>query len=209
VPELLRWLLGQLVGAPPEQVVLGNSTSYGLHLIANGLDWRDGDEVLVLEGDYPATVLPWRRLERRGFETRALRATGPTLSAEELAAAISERTRLLAVTWVDSFTGSALDLDAFGAVCTRAGVLLVVNASQALGARHLDVDRAIFEAQAEHRVDLLRLVEAAGDPHDPDRVDVGHSFPPIALSIRSQAAVHATPRTEMPMRHERLALVTK
>jgi cysteine desulfurase / selenocysteine lyase len=43
------------------------------------------------------------------------------------------------VTWVDSFTGRALDLDGLGAVCRRAGVLLVVNASQALGARPLDV----------------------------------------------------------------------
>jgi selenocysteine lyase/cysteine desulfurase len=146
VPERLRELLGQLVGAPPDQVVLGNSTSYGLHLIANGLDWREGDEVLVIEGDYPATVLPWRRLERRGVETRALRATGPTLSADELAAAIGQRTRLLAVTWVDSFTGSALDLDALAAVCARAGVLLVVNASQALGARHLDVVRTHVDA---------------------------------------------------------------
>ena len=38
-----------------EQIVLGNSTSHGLHLIANGLPWTARDEVLVIEGDYPAT----------------------------------------------------------------------------------------------------------------------------------------------------------
>jgi cysteine desulfurase / selenocysteine lyase len=141
VPELLRGLLARLVGASPEQIVLGNSTSYGLHLIANGLSWRDGDEVLVVARDYPATVLPWRLLERRGVKTRALDPAGPMLSADELTAGIGERTRLVAVTWVDSFTGSALDLDAIGAVCERAGVPLVVNASQALGARPLDVAR--------------------------------------------------------------------
>jgi cysteine desulfurase/selenocysteine lyase len=62
VPERLRGMLAELVGGSPEQIVLGNSTSYGLHLIANGLDWHDGDEVLTIDGDYPATVLPWRRL---------------------------------------------------------------------------------------------------------------------------------------------------
>jgi cysteine desulfurase/selenocysteine lyase len=59
VPERLRALLGRLVGSPAGQIVIGNSTSHGLHLIANGLPWAEGDEVMVIEGDYPATVLPW------------------------------------------------------------------------------------------------------------------------------------------------------
>ena len=139
VPERLRALLGELVGSPAEQIVLGNSTSHGLHLIANGLPWADGDEVLVIEGDYPATVLPWQRLADQGVRVRPLRPAAGPLTAGELAGAIGPRTRLVAVTWVDSFTGRALDLQALGAACRRAGVLLVVNASQALGARPVDV----------------------------------------------------------------------
>ncbi len=126
--------------------MLGNSTSYGLHLVANGMDWRDGDEVSVIEGDYPATILPWQRLARLGVRVRSLRPAGEPLSAAELAAAIGPRTRLLAVTWVDSFTGRTLDLDALGAVCRPAGVLFVVNASQALGARPLDVSATPVDA---------------------------------------------------------------
>lgn len=62
IPGRLRSLLARLVGGKPDHIVLGNSTSYGLHLIANGLPWADGDEVLVVAGDYQATVLPWKRL---------------------------------------------------------------------------------------------------------------------------------------------------
>jgi selenocysteine lyase/cysteine desulfurase len=72
VPERLRHLLAKLVGGAPEQIVLGNSTSYGLHLVANGLPWRDGDEVLVIDGDYPATILPWQRLAGQGVRVRPL-----------------------------------------------------------------------------------------------------------------------------------------
>jgi cysteine desulfurase/selenocysteine lyase len=139
VPERLRGLLAQLLGTVPDQIVLGNSTSHGLHLIANGLDWADGDEVLTIAGDYPATLLPWQRLAAAGLTVRALRPVDDVLTADELAAAIGPRTRLLAVTWVDSFTGRALDLHALGTVCHESGVLLVVNASQAIGARPLDV----------------------------------------------------------------------
>lgn len=146
VPERLRALLARLVGGAPDQVVLGNSTSYGLHLVANGLAWEDGDEVLVIEGDYPATILPWQRLAAQGVRVRPLRPAGDRLTAAEVAAAIGLRTRLLAVTWVSSFTGRALDLPALGAVCRQAGVLFVVNASQALGARPLDVSATPVDA---------------------------------------------------------------
>ncbi|HEY5359344.1 MAG TPA: aminotransferase class V-fold PLP-dependent enzyme [Streptosporangiaceae bacterium] len=146
VPEQLRGLLARLVGADAEQIVLGNSTSHGLHLIANGLDWADGDEVLIIEGDYPATMLPWLRLASAGVTTRALRPAAGLLSAEQLTSAIGPQTRLVAVTWVDSFTGRTLDLDALGEVCRQQGVLLVVNASQALGARPIDVTTAPVDA---------------------------------------------------------------
>lgn len=95
--------------------------------------------MLVRAGDYPATVLPWQRLATRGVRTTVLHPAGDVLTADELAAAIGARTRLVALTWVDSFTGCALDLDSLGAVTRRAGIPLVVNASQALGARPLDV----------------------------------------------------------------------
>jgi cysteine desulfurase/selenocysteine lyase len=139
VPERLRSLLAQLVGGDPEQVVLGNSTSHGLHLVANGLSMRPGDQVLLIDGDYPATVLPWLRLADRGVEARWLRPRSGTLSDDELAAALTSRTRVLALTWVDSFTGHAADLHALGRVCRSAGVLFVVNAAQAIGARSFDV----------------------------------------------------------------------
>jgi cysteine desulfurase/selenocysteine lyase len=114
VPERLRGLLARLVGGDAEQVVLGNSTSYGLHLVANGLSLGGGDDVLVVEGDYPATVLPWRRLAGAGVRVRVVRPRHRRLSADDVAGAIE--------------------------------VLLVVNASQALGARPLDVTTTPVDA---------------------------------------------------------------
>src|ERR1039458_10277711 len=73
VPVRLRGLLAQLIGSPTEEVVLGDSTSHGLHLIANGLSWTKGDEVLVIQGNYPARVLPWQRLARSGVKVRSVR----------------------------------------------------------------------------------------------------------------------------------------
>jgi selenocysteine lyase/cysteine desulfurase len=140
VPEVLRQRLATLVGGSPEEVVLGNSTSYGLHLIANGLGLHPDDEVLTIAGDYPATVLPWQRVAR----VRPLRPSGEVLEPADLV--FGPRTRVLAVTWVDSFTGRALDLPALGRECREHGVWLVVNGSQAVGARPLDVRTAGADA---------------------------------------------------------------
>ncbi len=146
VPERLRALLGRLVGADPAEIVLGDSTSHGIHLIANGLRFAPGDEVLVVAGDYPATVLPWLRLRDQGVTVREVRPAGPVLSADDVAASISDRTRVLALTWVNSFTGHTVDLDSIGAVCRSRDVAVVVNASQAIGARPFDAAATAADA---------------------------------------------------------------
>ncbi|MFI5611966.1 hypothetical protein [Amycolatopsis sp. NPDC051903] len=64
LPERLRTALARPIGADPQRFVLGNSTSHGRHLIVNGLGWTEGDDILVLAGDRPATVLAWQRLAR-------------------------------------------------------------------------------------------------------------------------------------------------
>jgi cysteine desulfurase / selenocysteine lyase len=139
VPERLRGLAAQLIHASPDDVLLANSTTYTLNLVAQGLTWQDGDEVICVEGDFPATVLPWVALEDRGVRVTLLRAPGARVDAEQLTEAIGPRTRVVCLSWVFSFFGNAVDLESLGAVCRERGVWLVVNASQAVGARALDV----------------------------------------------------------------------
>ncbi len=146
VPGRLRTALGNLIGTEADDVILGNSTSYGLDLLANGMRWEPGDEILLVDGDFPADVFPWMVLRRQGVTIRFIRPKGRSVDPDELAEQISARTRLFCTTWVNSFTGYAIDLDAIGRVCRKSGVIFVVNASQALGARVLDVSTTAVDA---------------------------------------------------------------
>lgn len=139
VPARLRAALARLVNAPPEQIALTNSTSYGFNLLAQGLPWRAGDEILCVEGDFPATVVPWKPLERRGVSIRLISAPGAQLTVDRIASEITPRTRALCTSWAFSFFGHAIDLEACGRACRDRGVMFFVNASQALGARAIDV----------------------------------------------------------------------
>jgi selenocysteine lyase/cysteine desulfurase len=143
--ERLRGAAARLVNVPPDEVTITNGASYGLHLLANGLPLGDGDEVLLMAGDFPSNRLPWRGLEARGVRVRELASARglPVIGPEDVAAAITPRTRVLCLSWVHSFSGHATDLPALAALCRDRGqgrgVTLIVNTSQGLGGRRLDL----------------------------------------------------------------------
>lgn len=134
VPQKLRNVLGKLIGKPGEEIILGNSATYGLHLVANGLRWRRGDEVVVVRGDFPADIFPWLALRDLGVGVRFVTPKGRYVVADDLRREFSSASRLFCVTWVNSYTGWPIDLREVGEVCRNHNVLFAINASQALGA---------------------------------------------------------------------------
>jgi selenocysteine lyase/cysteine desulfurase len=147
VPDRLRSTLARLVRGAPDDIALANSASYGLHAIANAYPWVEGDEVLVMTGDFPSDILPWLVLEDRyGVRVRRIVPADRVVAPDELAAAITPRTRVFCTTWVHSFSGYAVDLDALGQICRERGVFFVANGSQAVGARPIDVGATPIDA---------------------------------------------------------------
>jgi cysteine desulfurase/selenocysteine lyase len=146
VPSRLRGALARVLGAREDDVVLANSASYGLHLIANGLELGAGDEVVVPANDFPSDILPWLSLRDRGVEVRMVAPEGEVLTPDEVEAALTPRTRVVCLTWVHSFSGRVVDLAGVGRACRSRGVWLVVNGSQAVGAMPVDVQRLPVDA---------------------------------------------------------------
>jgi len=146
VPRDLREALGRLIGAPPEEVILGNSASYGVQILAQSTTWRPGDEVLVVEGDFLANIFPWLPFEEAGLSVRTVEPAGGVVEPEELEAAVTPRTRVFCTSWVNTFTGHLADLAGLGRACRDHGVTFVVNATQALGRRPLDVSELPLDA---------------------------------------------------------------
>jgi cysteine desulfurase/selenocysteine lyase len=146
VPFQLKETIGSLINAPADELILGNSTSYGLNLLAQGLPWNSGDEVLVVEGDFPASVVTWLPLVRRGVQIRFLRPASGVPTPGEVERAITPSTRVFCSSWVFSFRGHAIDVDAIGEVCRAHRVLFVLNGSQAIGTRPFNARAAVIDA---------------------------------------------------------------
>ncbi len=146
VPERLRSALSRLVGCDDNEIILANSASYGIHLLANGIPLTEGDEVLLVRDDFPSDILPWLGLEKRGIRVQFIEPAHNMPTAEELKAAITPSTRIFCSTWAHSFSGVVIDIEDLGAVCRENDVLFLVNGSQAIGARPIDVSKTPIDA---------------------------------------------------------------
>ncbi len=147
-----RETCARLIDATPEEIALLGPTSLGLSLFAGGLDWASGDEVVYHADDYPANVYPWLDLARRGVVPRALQPARPgEITPEIVAAALTPRTRLVALASAYFLTGYRIDVDAIGRMLHERGVLFSVDAIQTLGAFPLSVRHVDFLAADAHK----------------------------------------------------------
>lgn len=132
--------LASLMGVPTEDLALTKNTAHGLSIVADGLKWNDGDEVIFADCEYPANTYPWLAQESRGVKCVVLK-TRPdgTVPVEDYAAAITAKTRVIAVSWVQFATGYRSDLAALAELAHAHGALLVADIIQGLGALPINV----------------------------------------------------------------------
>ncbi|WP_435101369.1 aminotransferase class V-fold PLP-dependent enzyme [Arhodomonas sp. AD133] len=140
--QRLREQLARLVGTPdPEDIALVKNTSEGLSLVAHGLLWRPGDNVVINDLEFPSNRMVWESLaERYGVEIRDVSLENADDPEGTLIAAMDERTRVLPVSAVQYGNGLRMDLARLGEACNELGVLYCVDAIQILGALPFDAE---------------------------------------------------------------------
>ena len=139
--EHLRRGLARLLNVPSETLAITRGTAHGLSLLAQGLAWQPGDNVVGADGEHPANVYPWMALAGRGVEYRRAPLEAGKLTPDTVFSLVDDRTRVVALSHVQFGNGCRLDLDTIGRECDRRGVLFAVDASQSAGALRLDLSR--------------------------------------------------------------------
>ena len=151
--DRFRESAARLIGAQAGEIAILKNTSEGIAFVAEGLRWREGDNVVTTDLEFPSNSTPWRRLDRRGVECRIVRSRDGAWSPSDVEALIDERTRIVSVSSVAFHNGFAAGLEAVGAICARRNVLFCVDAIQSLGVLPIDVRRAnvAFLAADSHK----------------------------------------------------------
>jgi selenocysteine lyase/cysteine desulfurase len=135
-----RQQIATLINArSPEEIVLMPNTATGLNTVAASLPLQSGDNVLILDGDYPANIYPWMNLAYRGVLTKIVPQVNGGLDVDVLAQRIDNRTRAIALSTVMFASGFRNDIEAVGKLCKERGIFFVVDGIQSLGAFPMDV----------------------------------------------------------------------
>jgi cysteine desulfurase / selenocysteine lyase len=169
--ERVRGLAARLLGAREvHEVAFVENTSSGLSLVAEGLAWKPGDNVVGAHFEFPSNVYPWMSLASRGVEYRRAAERDGRIDPEELLSLIDDRTRILALSSVEYASGFRSDLARLGAACRERGVLFVVDVIQSLGALAIDVERDLVDVAVASAHKWLLGPEGIGLLYVSDRV---------------------------------------
>jgi cysteine desulfurase/selenocysteine lyase len=139
--ERVRGQFACLINGDIDEVAFIKNTSEGISIVANGLDWQDGDNVVIPDIEFPSNVYPWWNLKRLGVETRMVKAKNGRVLFDDLVSHTDRRTRIVSVSSVECNSGFRNDLNRIGAFCKESNILFFVDAIQSLGVLEMDVKR--------------------------------------------------------------------
>lgn len=145
----VRNLLARLVNAESaDRITFQQNTSTGLNLVASGLDWDEGDEIIVNDMEFPSNVYPYLNLKERGVSTTFISTDEGRITFGDIEQAVTPSTKMIALSAVQFLSGYRADLATIGEFCKERDIWFVVDAIQALGAVQLDVQAMHIDALA-------------------------------------------------------------
>lgn len=138
----IRGRVASFMGAAPEELAFTRNGTESISLVARGLSWEPGDEIIVPDTEMLSNIAIWRMVAQESGAKIVTVAGGPTglLDPEAVRAAITERTRLVTFAALSNVTGAAQPVVELCEVAAAAGVLVHVNAAQALGMMPVGLD---------------------------------------------------------------------
>ena len=138
----LRTMYAKLIGARKREVGIGMNTSFGLNIAAFGLSLGSGDEVLIPDIEFPAIAYTWRAAaEAGGFKIKFVKTRDRCFDLDYLEGAITNRTRVVSLSWVQFFNGYKVDLAPLAQLCHDRDIFLVVDGIQGMGVEPINVRR--------------------------------------------------------------------
>lgn len=154
----LKARLGSYIGCDPAGLAFPRNTTEGMSFVANGIDWRNGDEILTTDHEHIGGLCCWQlAAARHGLTLRQLGLPVPPTEAGELVEvfrrALSPRTRLVSFSHVNFTNGVVMPARELVALCRARGIIAVVDGAHPPGMMELDV-RSIdpdFYASSPHK----------------------------------------------------------
>lgn len=141
LPDRVREKIARIIGAQPDDVAITTGASAGAACVAAGIEWRPGDEVLIGQREFPIHYSSWLPYECAGkLAMRTVSPAGRFINADDYIRAIGPRTRIVSASLVRFNDGARLDAARVAEACHAVGAMLLLDASQCVGAMPMTVE---------------------------------------------------------------------
>jgi len=141
IRESLRGSAARLINTKPENIAFISNTSEGFNILVHGLEWQQGDQIILTDYEFPSNIYPFKNLESQGVEIVLIPNRDGIIELDDIIKAITPRTKLLSISFVEFSNGFRNDLEAIGKICKEHGIIFSVDGIQGLGGIQLDVQK--------------------------------------------------------------------
>ncbi|MDZ7625035.1 MAG: aminotransferase class V-fold PLP-dependent enzyme [Ignavibacteriaceae bacterium] len=141
VADETKEMIGEMINCNGDRIAFLDNTTNGIIWLAQGVDWKPGDRIILNDVEFPANVYPFLQLKEKGVEVDFIKSTNGIVTAEEVIEAIKPQTKLISISFVQFLSGYRIDLEKIGKACKEKGIIFSVDSIQGLGAVRLDVEK--------------------------------------------------------------------
>jgi len=141
VVEETKILLAELINCNVDRIAFVDNTSNGLNMLAQSIDWKKGDRILLNDIEFPANVYPFLNLKRLGVEVDFVKSENGIVTADQIINSIKSETKLISVSFVQFLSGYKVDLEKIGNYCRANNIIFSVDGIQGIGAVRIDVKK--------------------------------------------------------------------
>jgi isopenicillin-N epimerase len=142
--DAARAELGELIVAPPDDLVFVTNATLGLNIVIRSMDLRPGDEILTTDHEYGALTLTWDHYCQKAGATLVRRTLplpwdDPTAVVDALFAGVTERTKVIFFSHITSPTALTLPAELICARARELGIFTMVDGAHVVGQCPLDL----------------------------------------------------------------------
>jgi len=141
VADETKTMIGEMINCEGDRIAFLDNTTNGIIWLAQGINWKSGDRIILNDVEFPANVYPFLQLKEKGVEVDFIKSKNGIVTAEEVIDAIKPDTKLISISFVQFLSGYRVDLEKIGKACKEHGIIFSVDAIQGLGAVRLDIEK--------------------------------------------------------------------
>ena len=149
VLQSTRNLCADLFRVPRDNISLVSSASEGINIVAYGIEWKAGDNVVVADVEFGSGLFPWVLLQERGVEVRVVKHRRWYVDIDDFANLIDDHTRLVLISHVSMYTGQRISLSALSGLVRNSNAKLILDATHSAGV--CDVDASLADVVVKVR----------------------------------------------------------